>query len=696
MTSIYSTGTVSVTNGDAVVTGSGTAWAVALVTGGSFSCAGLSIPIVSVDSDTSLTLAYPWPGATAAGAAYAIQRDNSDAANVVDLYDKMSRVLQQLGLAGIHPDADGTIADRDAITLGTSDKGFIFLYAEPGFDLAFYRWSGTAWQGPFDVQGEKGDAGTPGLGVGGYGLPLGGTKGQFLTKASSVDGAAQWAAGREVLTAARTYYVGYNLGAVAISIANPAVVTKNGHGLVADSRVAFTILPKTKTATISVASPAVVTMANTFAAGQPIVFQSTGALPKGVTAGTTYYVIATGLSGASFQFSATPGGAAINTSAPTVTISQASPGVVTETGHGRAVGDAIRFATTGALPTGLAVGTTYFIKTVLDANTYTVAATPEGAAINTTSAGSGTHTIVQFGTHYLSETGTLPTGVTEGQEYYVLAAGLTANTFQFSATSGGAAIITTGSTAGTIAARTGSDNNDGLTYSQTGAFLTVQKAIDTAVALDLSIYDVVILVDSGVYAGAIPKNTVGSGIVYIRGKNLDLFSTTLTAVAGSTISACFNGFDGFFAKYKCEYLTMSAPAAGAYAIYANSGTVFFGNINFKAVGSVHVGIGAGGFAQATEDYMISGGAPGAHLNATDGGQIRAQSKTITIVGLPTMPFANASRVGTILANGDTFGGISKGARYNVTLNGVVYSGTGSATYFPGSSAGAAGSGGQYT
>jgi hypothetical protein len=153
MTSIYSTGTVSVTNGSAVVTGSGTAWEVALVTGGSFSYAGMSIPIVSVDSDTSLTLAYPWPGATAAGAAYAIQRENSDAANVVDLYDKLTRVLIQLSLVGIHPNNSGSLAKRNALALDLDDDNYLFLRAEIGVEFAFYRWDGPSlsWIGPFPV-----------------------------------------------------------------------------------------------------------------------------------------------------------------------------------------------------------------------------------------------------------------------------------------------------------------------------------------------------------------------------------------------------------------------------------------------------------------------------------------------------------------------------------------------------------------
>jgi len=64
---------------------------------------------------------------------------------------------------------------------------------------------------------------------------------------------------------------------------------------------------------ISHASPGVVTYTNTFAANDPVVLSTTGTLPAPLVAGTTYYVSATGLSGSVLSLSATPGGAAINT-----------------------------------------------------------------------------------------------------------------------------------------------------------------------------------------------------------------------------------------------------------------------------------------------------------------------------------------------------------------------------------------------
>lgn len=67
-------------------------------------------------------------------------------------------------------------------------------------------------------------------------------------------------------------------------------------------------------ATISNASPAVVTMTNTAAAGDKVSFTTTGTLPTGLSPNTSYYIIAAGLSSSQFEVSATLGGSAIATS----------------------------------------------------------------------------------------------------------------------------------------------------------------------------------------------------------------------------------------------------------------------------------------------------------------------------------------------------------------------------------------------
>lgn len=69
------------------------------------------------------------------------------------------------------------------------------------------------------------------------------------------------------------------------------------------------------TVTMTIASPAVATfVAHGLTVNDQIQFTTTGALPTGVSPSTTYFVISTGLTADNFRFSATFGGAAINTS----------------------------------------------------------------------------------------------------------------------------------------------------------------------------------------------------------------------------------------------------------------------------------------------------------------------------------------------------------------------------------------------
>lgn len=75
----------------------------------------------------------------------------------------------------------------------------------------------------------------------------------------------------------------------------------------------------------------------------------------------------------------------------TVTITIATPGVVTWTSHGLSNGQQVVFTTTGALPTGLTAGTAYFVVNATT-NTFQVSATSGGSAIATSGTQSGTHT----------------------------------------------------------------------------------------------------------------------------------------------------------------------------------------------------------------------------------------------------------------------------------------------------------------
>lgn len=77
----------------------------------------------------------------------------------------------------------------------------------------------------------------------------------------------------------------------------------------------------------------------------------------------------------------------------TVTVTVASPAVVSWPAHGLSVGAAVVFSTTGALPTGLVAGTTYYVISAgFGTNAFEVSTSPGGAAVGTSGTQSGTHT----------------------------------------------------------------------------------------------------------------------------------------------------------------------------------------------------------------------------------------------------------------------------------------------------------------
>lgn len=75
------------------------------------------------------------------------------------------------------------------------------------------------------------------------------------------------------------------------------------------------------------------------------------------------------------------------------TISNATPAVVTCNGHGLADDQEVIFHTTGALPAPLVADTVYYVVYV-GVNTFNLSLTAPGSTIDTTTDGSGTHTVL--------------------------------------------------------------------------------------------------------------------------------------------------------------------------------------------------------------------------------------------------------------------------------------------------------------
>jgi hypothetical protein len=241
---------------------------------------------------------------------------------------------------------------------------------------------------------------------------------------------------RERLAANTTLYLRANLGTCTMSVASPAEVTLNSHGL---------------------------------QAGDPVVFNLPFDCPHDAVGHATLTI-------------ASPGVFTVGTSGAYTT-------------HGYANNDPIAIRTTGALPTGLtaSVGNTitkYYVRNRTD-TTFEVSATSGGSSINT----SGT----QSGKHKPERASHLPTGVTEGQVYYVISAGLSTNTFRFSATPGGGAVNTSGTTAGKITVSTGNDSNDGTAATRTGALLHPRRCVRVAQSYDFDGKMLTFMVADGTY-----------------------------------------------------------------------------------------------------------------------------------------------------------------------------------------------------
>jgi hypothetical protein len=167
-TSYYSTGTVSLTNGSAVVTGIGTGWQLALISGGNVivQAPGNLLPIASVDSDTQITAELEWTGATGTYA-YTVQRDTAYLQSLDQNSQNLSYLLSELRAGTIFKyDQSGDLASRDLYDARPKNFGYLVTIgvSQPEFYVKASNTDGD-WAGPFPYgTGPVGPA--PALGIG--------------------------------------------------------------------------------------------------------------------------------------------------------------------------------------------------------------------------------------------------------------------------------------------------------------------------------------------------------------------------------------------------------------------------------------------------------------------------------------------------------------------------------------------------
>lgn len=154
--SAYSDGSVTIAAGATAVTGVGTMWLSAIRPGDILAVSGLSIRILDVISDTSLTLAFPWPGAAVNASPYDIRLTSEPAR----LQASTQLLLKRLSIGELlAPDAVGPLSER--ANYDKAGPNFIFFQTDAPRLVAYVRMTEQhgVWSDGHELSGVEGSAG---------------------------------------------------------------------------------------------------------------------------------------------------------------------------------------------------------------------------------------------------------------------------------------------------------------------------------------------------------------------------------------------------------------------------------------------------------------------------------------------------------------------------------------------------------
>lgn len=242
----------------------------------------------------------------------------------------------------------------------------------------------------------------------------------------------------------------------------------------------------------------------------------------------------------------------------------------------------------------------------------------------------------------------------------------------------------------------GNNSNTGLVNSAGGAFLTVQKGVDTISGLDINGYTVTIQVADGTYnTPVVLKDVVGysaPGCLVINGNAVTpwavwIFTTSADAVYAGSINSVWT--------VQNLYFRTASSGAGLH-IYGSQ--LNYANCAFGPTAGAHIMARGGALITATGDSWIWGG--GVQHWLANASQIWCQNRTVTLLDNAafTSYFVASNFASVVVATNVTFAvaaGAYSGARYGITGNGVIYGSSGNVNYFPGNAAGVVNTGGQY-
>lgn len=252
---------------------------------------------------------------------------------------------------------------------------------------------------------------------------------------------------------------------------------------------------------------------------------------------------------------------------------------------------------------------------------------------------------------------------------------------------------------------TGADTNAGT--SPTAAFKTVQAAVNAvyrsydfngnACTVSVANGSYVISGAAGITALSLQGTPVGlNGSINLVGNTASPGSVTIGVTNGNGIIASLGAavaLNGFTITTTGTSVGLVTPSG--YGVSALTGaSVVVSNCVIGNCGSTQLWAATGGFLQVSGSLTLTGTTP-ASFSSGYSGTLWANGATVTVTGLTSTDFVSCSTGSTFEAVGMTFVGTVVGQKYAISTCGSIVTNGAGVNYFPGNTAGASGTGGQY-
>jgi hypothetical protein len=264
-------------------------------------------------------------------------------------------------------------------------------------------------------------------------------------------------------------------------------------------------------------------------------------------------------------------------------------------------------------------------------------------------------------------------------------------------------------------ATNGNDSNDGLTAGT--PMLTLQAAYNKVMrSYDVGGNSVTIHVANGTYNAGVtccgsPPGSFGGVPNFPSALTPPIqfvgnVASPTSVVINAINSNCFAAIDGahisvFGFRLLASGISQDYNQQGVGLYAFASGGILFGAVDFGACSQRHIASTVSSIIEsAGNSYSVSGGAPNGHIAAYNSSVAFIAGSSVTFSGSPVFSggFAIVAAGGSIGAWNMIFGGTFAnvtGGRYQAVTNGVIQVQGAGANYFPGSSVGIIGTGGQY-